>query len=116
MDIASLATAAVAALVPVLVKGTGEIAAGALKDLYAAIKKRLLSSDDKEKTAAIEANPAEHKPELEQLAKAVLEQEPTLASRVQEHFLQQQTISGSLVGSVEAEKSVVAGQIGNLNM
>ena len=118
MDPATLAATAVAALIPPLMKGAGELAAGALKDLYQAVRDRLSLSGHAAKLEAIEKDPINHKAELEQLAIAILQQDVSLRSRVEAHLStqQQQTNAGPLVNTVNSEKSVVAGQIVNLNM
>jgi hypothetical protein len=121
MDFAALATAFVSVLIPALGKGVGELATGALKDVYGAIKARLLSAGQVEKISAIESNPNTHKAELETLAKVVLEQDSTLRSRLATELSihLQQTNNAPLVNTIEAKegaKVVVVNQAGTINM
>jgi hypothetical protein len=118
MDPATIATMVIAALSPLLLKGTEEVAKTAFKDAYQAIKERFSRKPEKQSALEkFEKNPSTGAPVFQSALAEHLATDTELIRLLATALEESGSVpAGSLVGKIEAEKVVVANKIDTVNM
>ena len=118
IDLANLTTIVTAALSPLLAKGAEEVAKTAFKDAYQAIKDRLTKKPESKKAVEkFEENPSTGANEFQATLAEHLKNDAELVRMLAEALEKLGSAAPSqLVGTINAQKVVVANQIDTLNM
>lgn len=118
IDLASLTTMIIAALSPLLAKGAEEVAKTVFKDAYQTIKDRLTKKpESKNAVEKFEQNPGTGATAFQSVLAEHLANDAELVRMLAEALEKSgATAPGQLVGTINAQKVVVANKIDTLNM